>query len=123
LYIERVSLYELPVLSPRERQSSLCSSPVVDLRLSATDANELATIAKALADSTRLQIVDVLRIAAPEAICQCELTPLFSISQQAMSKHLGVLVAAGILGSERRGVWTYYHVHPAGLERIAAWLA
>ena len=63
---------------------------------------------KALADPTRLRIVDTLRKAAPEAICQCELLPLFDMCQPALAKHLKVLVGAGVIGSERRGLWAYY---------------
>lgn len=77
---------------------------------------------KALADPTRLRIVDALRKAAPEAICQCELAPLFAISQQALSKHLKLLVVAGVIGSERRGLWTYYFIVPDGLRGAHAWL-
>ena len=90
--------------------------------LAAAQAIELAASFKALADPTRLKIVDVLRKAAPEAICQCELTPLFAISQQALSKHLQLLVASGIIGSERRGLWTYYFVVADGLGEACSWL-
>ncbi len=82
----------------------------------------LAAVAKALGDPTRLQIVDVIRKAAPEAVCQCELTPLFEMSQPALSKHLKVLIAAGVLESERRGTWTYYYARPGGLEELTSWL-
>ncbi len=82
----------------------------------------LAAALKALADPTRLRIVDTLRKAAPEALCQCELTPLFDMSQQALSKHLRVLTKARVIGSERRGVWTYYFILPKALERVQAWL-
>ncbi len=83
----------------------------------------LAALVKGLADPTRLRIVDALRTAAPEAICQCELRPLFDMSQQALSKHLKVLISAGLVGSERRGLWTYYFVIPDSLEEITAWLS
>jgi ArsR family transcriptional regulator, arsenate/arsenite/antimonite-responsive transcriptional repressor len=86
-------------------------------------AAELAAAVKALADPTRLRIVDALRKAAPQAICQCELTPLFDLSQQALSKHLNVLCAAGVLERERRGLWTYYYVLPGALAEVRAWLA
>lgn len=76
-----------------------------------------------MADPTRLRIVDALRKASPEAICQCELTPLFGMSQQGLSRHLKVLVTAGVLGSERRGLWTYYFVSPDGLEEVQSWLS
>jgi ArsR family transcriptional regulator len=58
-------------------------------------------IVKALA--TRLRIVDAIRKADPEAICQCELLRMFDMSQAAVAKHLKVLVTAGVLASERRG--------------------
>lgn len=92
--------------------------------LGTEQAQGLAAVAKALADPTRLQIVDVLRKAAPEAICQCELVPLFEMSQAAVSKHLKVLTGAGLVGSERRGSWTYYFVPTdSPVEELIAWLS
>jgi ArsR family transcriptional regulator len=113
----------LPVLSPRERHAGGCCTPVVEPDLSAAGAEELATVVRALANPARLRIVDALRKAAPEAICQCELVPLFEMRQQALARHLKVLADAGVIGSERRGLWTYYHVRPDALERLGAWLA
>jgi ArsR family transcriptional regulator len=86
-------------------------------------ADDLAAVAKALADPTRLRLLDVLRKSAPEALCQCELVPLFAMSQPALSKHLRILVAAGLVGSERRGLWTYYFI-PADTtaKELVAWL-
>jgi ArsR family transcriptional regulator, arsenate/arsenite/antimonite-responsive transcriptional repressor len=78
---------------------------------------------KALADPTRLRIVDALRKASPEAVCQCELLPLFDMSQPALAKHLKVLVAAGVLHSERRGLWSFYYVDPDALEHLRSWLS
>jgi ArsR family transcriptional regulator len=114
---------ELPVLSPRERRAGGCCAPVVVPDLSAERAAELATVAKALADPTRLRIVDAVRKAAPEALCQCELVPLFDMSQPGLAKHLRVLVGAGVLGSERRGAWTYYFLDPDALEELSTWLS
>jgi ArsR family transcriptional regulator, arsenate/arsenite/antimonite-responsive transcriptional repressor len=99
------------------------SSPAIAGELRAAEARRLAIQAKALADPTRLRIVDVLRTAAPRALCQCELTPLFEMSQQALSKHLKILTGAGVIDSERRGVWTYYLHAPSGLQEIRSWLA
>lgn len=99
-----------PVITNRERQPGGCQTPFVEPDLSATEAAHLATLAKALADPTRLRIVDALRKAAPEAVCQCELLPLFGISQAALAKHLTVLIEAGLIGVERHGLWTYYFI-------------
>ena len=112
----------LPVLSPRERQVGGCCEAPVEPDLTAAAAVELAAVVKALADPTRLRIVDTLRKAAPEAVCQCELMPLFDMSQPALSKHLKVLVGAGVVGRERRGLWTYYYMLPGATEELIAWL-
>ena len=91
--------------------------------LGAEAAADLAVIVKALADPTRLRIVDTLRKATPEAVCQCELVPLFDMSQPALAKHLKVLVNAGVLGAERRGLWTYYFLLPDATQELIAWLS
>jgi ArsR family transcriptional regulator len=113
----------LPVLSPRERQVGGCCEAPVEPDLTADAAVALAATVKALADPTRLRIVDTLRKSAPEAVCQCELMPLFDMSQPALSKHLKVLVVAGVIGSERRGLWTYYYMLPGSTEELIAWLS
>ncbi len=82
----------------------------------------LAALAKALADPTRLRVVDALRKASPEAVCQCELLPLFDISQPALAKHLKVLMAAGVVSCERRGLWKHYFLLPEALGDLYAWL-
>jgi ArsR family transcriptional regulator len=111
-----------PVLTPRRRQAGGCCVPVVEPDVSPAAAADLARVAKALGDPTRLQVVVVIRKAAPEAVCQCELTPLFDMSQPALAKHMKVLVTAGVLASERRGSWTYYYERPEALEGLTAWL-
>ena len=114
---------ELPVLSPRERQAGGCCAAVVEPDLSAGQAASLAAVVKALADPTRLRIVDALRKSAPEALCQCELLPLFEMSQPALSKHLKVLANAGVIGSERRGLWAFYYLLPDATKELSAWLS
>jgi ArsR family transcriptional regulator len=85
-------------------------------------AERLATFAKALGDPVRLQLVDVLRKHAGK-VCVCELVPLFDISQPTLSHHLKKLRDAGIVDSERRGLWAYYYVTSDALEELSAWLS
>ena len=85
-------------------------------------AERMAAIAKALADPVRLQLVDVLRKHAGK-VCVCELVPLFDLSQPTVSHHLKVLREAGLVASERRGLWAYYYVIPDSLEELSAWLS
>lgn len=112
-----------PVMSPRERQAGGCCVATVVPDLGPDEAVDLAVLVKALADPTRLRIVDAVRKATPEALCQCELLPLFDMSQAAVAKHLKVLVAAGVLGSERRGTWMYYYLRPEALKELITWLS
>jgi ArsR family transcriptional regulator, arsenate/arsenite/antimonite-responsive transcriptional repressor len=114
---------ELPVLSPRERTAAGCCKPAAPPELSAAEASELAAKSKALGDPTRVLIVDALRASAPEAVCQCELLPHFDMSQPALAKHLKVLVGAGVIGTERRGIWAYYFLLPDALKELQAWLS
>lgn len=87
-------------------------------------AGDLARIARALGDPVRMQIVDTLRRAAPGTVCVCELTPLFGISQPAVSRHLRVLREAGVVDVERRGPWAHYSIAPGtSLSLLTEWLA
>jgi ArsR family transcriptional regulator, arsenate/arsenite/antimonite-responsive transcriptional repressor len=112
-----------PVLTPRRRQAPGCCVAPAQPRLDAEQTARLAAVSKALGDQTRLRIVDVIREAAPEAVCQCELLPLFDMSQPALAKHLKVLVSAGVLGTERRGLWAYYFLLPDATKELSAWLS
>jgi ArsR family transcriptional regulator len=112
-----------PVIHPRERQLGGCCTAAVVPDLLPDQAADLAVVVKALADPTRLRIVDAIRKADPEAICQCELLPLFEMSQPALAKHLKILITAGVLGSERRGAWMYYYLRSGALKELIAWLS
>jgi ArsR family transcriptional regulator len=85
-------------------------------------AVRLAAVAKAVGDPVRLQLVDVLRKHAGK-VCVCELVPLFDISQPTLSHHLKKLRDAGLVDSERRGLWAYYYVLPEALDDLGAWLS
>lgn len=99
-----------------------CCEPVFYPEVDREKAARLAEVAKALGDPVRLQLVDVLRKHAGK-VCVCELVPLFDISQPTLSHHLKKLRAAGIVDSERTGLWAYYYVLPEALGELAAWLA
>jgi ArsR family transcriptional regulator len=98
-----------------------CCEPVVYPDIERAGAERMAAIAKALGDPIRMQLVDVLRKHAGK-VCVCELVPLFDLSQPTVSHHLKVLREAGIVGSERRGLWAYYYVEPDALEELSEWL-
>jgi len=110
-------------LSPKQKRAAgePCCVPVVYPDVERAQAERMARIAKALGDPIRLQLVDVLRKHAGK-VCVCELVPLFDLSQPTVSHHLKVLRDAGLVDSERRGLWAYYYVIPDALEELSAWL-
>src|SRR5215216_8071119 len=111
-------------LAPKQKRTAgePCCAPVVYPDIERDRAERLAAAAKALGDPIRMQLVDVLRRHAGQ-VCVCELVPLFDLSQPTVSHHLKVLRDAGIVGSERRGLWAYYYVNPDALEELSAWLS
>ena len=56
-------------------------------------------------------------------VCVCELVPLFDVSQPTLSHHLKRLREAGIVDSERQGLWSYYFVVPDSLKELSTWLS
>jgi ArsR family transcriptional regulator, arsenate/arsenite/antimonite-responsive transcriptional repressor len=110
-------------LAPKQKRPAgePCCEPVVYPDVERPRAEQMAMVAKALGDPVRLQLVDVLRKHAGK-VCVCELVPLFELSQPTVSHHLKVLRDAGIVGSERQGLWAYYYVIPETLKELSAWL-
>ena len=111
-------------LTPKVKRAAgeRCCEPVVYPDVEREQAQRMAQVAKALGDPVRLQLIDVLRKHAGK-VCVCELVPLFDLSQPTVSHHLKVLRDAGIVGSERQGLWAYYFVIPDALEELSTWLS
>jgi ArsR family transcriptional regulator len=126
--IGRIDKYRsMPIdleLAPKHKRApgEPCCQPVVYPDIERERAERMAEIAKALGDPVRLQLVDVLRRHAGK-VCVCELVPLFDIGQPTLSHHLKKLRDAGIVDSERRGLWAYYYVLPDALEELSSWLS
>ena len=83
-------------LSPKQKRPAgqPCCEPVVYPDVERKQAERMASIAKALA-----------------------------LSQPTVSHHLKVLRDAGIVDSERQGLWAYYYVTPDSLKELSAWLS
>ncbi len=97
-----MALKELPVV--RER-GVCCALPEVD----AGWAEETATLMKALADPTRLTMVAALW-KAPSPMCICDFTADLELSQPTISHHMSKLKDAGLVDSQKDGIWTYYRL-------------
>jgi ArsR family transcriptional regulator len=105
-----------------DTSTSACCSPRIVGHVNTDRAEAVARVGRLLADPIRVQVLDVLR-GHEEAVCQCELQPLFDVSQPTLSHHLRKLEEAGALSVERRGRWAYYSLEHDPLEVLDAWLS
>ena len=86
--------------------------------LPAEDAAALAARFKALADPTRVAIVN--QLAQCDEVCVCNLVSEFELSQPTISHHLRLLRDAGLVEAERRGTWAFYRLVPGAIEELRA---
>ena len=85
--------------------------------LGAKQFEDLSTRFKALADPTRLAIVN--RLASREVACVCEFETL-GLSQPTISHHLRVLREAGLVEvARKRRTWVFYRLVPEAVESLA----
>jgi hypothetical protein len=85
--------------------------------VAALDGTALYPPLKALADETRLQILALLR--GRELYAQ-EIVEQLDISQPAVSRHLNLMVAAGVLRVRQEGNIKYYSIDGQTIARLAA---
>jgi ArsR family transcriptional regulator, arsenate/arsenite/antimonite-responsive transcriptional repressor len=98
-----IGLTRREILDPR-----CCVPPAlpVGTERAATEAQ----LFRALGDETRIQIVRLLA-EQTDPLCACHIEAAFRLSQPTISHHLKVLRDAGLVTTERRGVWIYYALH------------
>lgn len=75
---------------------------------------------EALAEPNRRRILDLLRVGSRPA---GELGEALDLSQPGVSKHLKVLREAGLVSVTADGQRRVYHLQPARLAELDAWLA
>lgn len=102
--------------------AATCCSAGLDAPLDRDAAEELATLLKAVADPTRLQLLAFIRNREDAEACVCDLSDAVGLSQPTVSHHLKVLVDAGILTRSKRGYWAWYTVVPERLAELAGLL-
>ena len=117
---DHVSTSPAPSIEPASAAGEACCVPLLREPLSAVQAAELAHILKALADPTRLRLVSMVAAHEGGEACVCDLTAPLGLTQPTISHHLKILVDAGILSRDKRGVWAYYALRPAALSALAA---
>nr|WP_241967023.1 metalloregulator ArsR/SmtB family transcription factor [Pseudokineococcus lusitanus] len=112
----------LPV-GPMGAADVACCAPLTREPLSAEAAAGLARTLKAVADPARLRLLSLVAAHEGGEACVCDLTEPVGLSQPTVSHHLKVLVEAGLLTRDKRGVWAYYAIVPEALNALSAVLA
>lgn len=111
---------ELSAIAAAERSKSKrlavrgCCAPVLPPRISESQAAEYASWFKALADPTRIRILNLLA-QHEEPVCVCDIVEHFPLGQPTISHHLKILRDARFVFAERRGTFMYYRVNRACL--------
>jgi ArsR family transcriptional regulator, arsenate/arsenite/antimonite-responsive transcriptional repressor len=107
--------------SPRSRGTRCCdreARPAIGSAAAAQLAEDMAL----LGHPVRIQLLDVL--ARNEGrVCVCDLEAAVPVKQPTVSHHLKILRDAGLVGSEKQGLWAYYFVHRAALDAVRGRIA
>lgn len=82
------------------------------------EAERLAAALRALADPSRLRILNLIAMRPGGAVCQAEFTEPLGLAQPTVSHHLKVLHEAGCVRRERRGSWAYYSLQTQRLRNL-----
>ena len=72
---------------------------------------------KALSDPNRVKIVKMLQ---HKSMCVCEMREALQVAQPTVSKHLKLLEDAGIVQSEKDGLWVNYSLTDGRTSPFAA---
>ena len=98
--------------------SIACCTPVrVDV-LDEAQAELLATSFAALADPIRLRLLSYIAASEADEVCACDLTEPSGRSQPTVSHHMKILVDAGLIEREKRGLWVWYRLVPSRLDEL-----
>lgn len=69
---------------------------------------DVAQVCKALGDSNRLQIIQLL---ATGEKCACKLLETFNITQPTLSHHMKILCDFNLVTFRKEGKWTHYSLN------------
>jgi ArsR family transcriptional regulator len=108
----------VPVNATLTHMTQVCQ-PVGDLP-NREGAIERAALLKAVADPTRLQLLDMIKASPDGEACVCALTEPLGLTQPTVSHHLKILTDAGVLKREKRGTWAWYTLNRERLADIRA---
>ncbi|WP_024614468.1 metalloregulator ArsR/SmtB family transcription factor [Clostridium sp. Ade.TY] len=76
-------------------------------------------IIKAIADSNRLKIIDILSCGEK---CACDILEYFDFTQPTLSHHMKVLMECGLVKCRKEGLWSYYSLNFTNTNKLILFL-
>ena len=95
-----------------------CCTPVRLDVLDEAQAELLAASFAALADPIRLRLLSYIAASEADEVCACDLTEPSGRSQPTVSHHMKILVDAGLIERDKRGLWVWYRLVPSRLDAL-----
>ncbi len=77
-------------------------------------------ILKALSDRNRLRVVAALMHV--DELCACQVVELLQVTGATASRHMGLLLQAGIVESRKEGRWVYYCLSNSIASHLFQWI-
>ena len=102
------------------RDPIACCTPVRAETLDEATSQTLARSFGALSDPIRLRLLSFIASADADEVCACDLIEPSGRSQPTVSHHMKILVEAGLIQREKRGLWVWYRLVPARLDALRA---
>jgi len=97
-----------------------CCTPVRTEVLDEDQATMLAASFAALSDPIRLRMLSFIAASDADEVCACDLVEPSGRSQPTVSHHMKILVEAGLVEREKRGLWVWYRLVPSRLDALRA---
>lgn len=83
------------------------------------DTIDVVVICKALGDSNRLQIIQML---SDGEKCGCKLLEAFNITQPTLSHHMKILTECGLVNARKEGKWQHYSLNCETLQGFKSFI-
>jgi ArsR family transcriptional regulator len=106
---------KLPILA--RALGERCCAEDFEAAMPEAVAESLTAELETLANPIRLRLLSLIA-ASPGPVCVCDLEAAVPVKQPTVSHHLKLLRVAGLVASEKQGLWAYYTIRREALERL-----
>ena len=96
-----------------------CCAELAPAAIAPAEQAQVVSDLEVLAHPIRFRLLAALA-SNPGRVCVCDLEAIVPVKQPTVSHHLRLLREAGLVDSERDGVWAYYRVRQEALRALSA---